>query len=100
MTTDALRSTLSGLLPAAQHDLEALVRIPSISADPARAGDVASAASTVARLATEAGAAQVQVVDGGGAPAVIATWPAPPGAPTVLLYAHMDVQPTGSVEEW
>src|SRR5689334_24167100 len=37
----------------------------------------------------------VDIVSAGGAPAVIATWPAPEGAPTVLLYAHMDVQPTG-----
>lgn len=36
----------------------------------------------------------------GGHPAVIASWPAPAGAPTVLLYAHADVQPTGPVAEW
>ena len=51
-------------------------------------------------MATEAGASEVQVVDAGGAPAVIASWPPPPGAPTVLLYAHLDVQPTGPVGEW
>jgi acetylornithine deacetylase/succinyl-diaminopimelate desuccinylase-like protein len=100
MSTDALRTALTDALPGARADLEALVRIPSISADPARSGDVASAAETVARLAHEAGAADVQVVDGGGKPAVIASWPAPAGALTVLLYAHMDVQPTGPAEQW
>jgi acetylornithine deacetylase/succinyl-diaminopimelate desuccinylase-like protein len=100
MSTDALRDTLTHVLPGARADLEALVRIPSISADPARSDDVHAAADTVSRLARDAGAADVQIVDGGGKPAVIATWPAPPGAPTVLLYAHMDVQPTGPLEEW
>src|SRR4029079_2721832 len=45
-------------------------------------------------------AADVEIVRSGGQPAVIASWPAPPGAPTVLLYAHADVQPTGPVAEW
>jgi acetylornithine deacetylase/succinyl-diaminopimelate desuccinylase-like protein len=100
MSTDALRTALTHALPGARADLEALARIPSISSDPARAGDVREAAEAVAGLAGEAGAANVQIVDAGGAPAVIATWPAPPGAPTVLLYAHLDVQPTGPLEEW
>ena len=100
MSTDALRSALTDVLPAARADLEALVRVPSISADPARAGDVQAAAETVAGHARDAGAADVQIVAAGGQPAVLATWPAPPGAPTVLLYAHLDVQPTGPVEQW
>ena len=54
----------------------------------------------VAELATDAGAATVEIVRNGGQPAVIASWPPPPGAPTVLLYAHADVQPTGAVSDW
>jgi acetylornithine deacetylase/succinyl-diaminopimelate desuccinylase-like protein len=100
MSNDQLRRALTATLSGARADLEALARIPSISSDPARAGDVREAAEAVAGLAGEAGAANVQIVDAGGAPAVIATWPAPPGAPTVLLYAHLDVQPTGPLEEW
>ncbi len=95
-----LAAALDAVLPGARADLEALVRIPSISADPARAADVRSAAEQVARLAAAAGAADARVVDAGGAPAVLAAWPAPPGAPTVLLYAHLDVQPTGPEAEW
>ncbi|MBC7373585.1 MAG: dipeptidase [Frankiales bacterium] len=88
-------------MPRARSDLEALVRIPTISSDPAHAGDVAQAVGAVADLARDAGAADVQVVStAGGQPALIATWPAPEGAPTVLLYAHLDVQPTGPAEQW
>lgn len=99
-STADLRIALDGVLPGARLDLEILAQIPSISADPARAGDVRMAADTVARLAREAGATDVQVACAGGAPAVIATWPPPSGAPTVLLYAHLDVQPTGPLDEW
>src|SRR5689334_23251276 len=100
MSTDALRDALTETLPGARADLEALVRVPSISSDPAHASDVQAAADWVTRQARAAGAADVQVVAAGGAPAVVATWPAPAGAPTVLLYAHLDVQPTGALEDW
>jgi acetylornithine deacetylase/succinyl-diaminopimelate desuccinylase-like protein len=100
MTTDAISAALSAALPAARDDLKALARIPSISSDPSHAADVQAAADWVVHQARAAGAADVTVVEAGGQPAVIATWPAPPGAPTVLLYAHMDVQPTGPLEEW
>ena len=100
MSTDALTAALSDVLPAAREDLKALARIPSISSDPSHAADVQAAADWVVHQARAAGAADVQVVEAGGKPAVIATWPAPEGAPTVLLYAHMDVQPTGPLEEW
>jgi acetylornithine deacetylase/succinyl-diaminopimelate desuccinylase-like protein len=99
-TAGELRAALERVLPGARQDLEELTRIPSVSADPARRGDVEHAAARVADLASEAGAADVRVVTAGGAPAVIASWPAPDGSPTVLLYAHLDVQPTGPQEEW
>lgn len=95
-----LAAALDDVLPAARADLEALVRIPSLSADPGRAADVRRAADEVAAHARAAGGQDVTVVDAGGAPAVLATWPAPDGAPTVLLYAHLDVQPTGPLSEW
>ena len=95
-----LAAALDGVLPGARTDLEALVRIPSLSADPGRAADVRRAADEVAAHARAAGGQDVTVVDAGGAPAVLATWPAPDGAPTVLLYAHLDVQPTGPLSEW
>ena len=99
-TLENLRAALADVLPGARADLEALVAIPSISCDPARAGDVRAAVEEVRRLAVEAGAADAVVVGCGGAPALVAHWPAPAGMPTVLLYAHADVQPTGPREQW
>ena len=81
------------LLPDIQRDLEALVRIESVWSDPARHDEVHRSAEAVATLLRDAGFASVEIVSEGGAPAVIARHPAPAGAPTVLLYAHHDVQP-------
>ena len=85
---------------ASLADLVDLARIPSISSLPDHHADVRRAIDRVAGHARDAGAASAEVVDAGGQPALIATWPAPAGAPTVLLYAHADVQPTGPVGEW
>jgi acetylornithine deacetylase/succinyl-diaminopimelate desuccinylase-like protein len=88
------------VLPAVRADLEDLVRIPSVWADPARRPEVHRSAAAVADLLTGAGFDDVRIVSEGGAPAVIARRPAPPGAPTVLLYAHHDVQPEGEPSQW
>jgi acetylornithine deacetylase/succinyl-diaminopimelate desuccinylase-like protein len=96
-----LTDAVLAALPGARADLERLVRIPSIWALPAHADDVRRSAEAVAELARGAGAADVGIVSAdGGAPAVLAHWPAPEGKPTVLLYAHHDVQPTGGDEHW
>jgi acetylornithine deacetylase/succinyl-diaminopimelate desuccinylase-like protein len=83
------------MLPGIRNDLEALIRIPSVSADPGADDDVRQCAELTARLLGAAGAAEVDILDDieGGKPAVIARYPAPPGRPTVLFYAHYDVQP-------
>jgi acetylornithine deacetylase/succinyl-diaminopimelate desuccinylase-like protein len=99
-TVDRLRAALAEVLPGARADLERLVGIPSISSDPGRADDVRQAVEQVRGFAEDAGAADTAVVSCGGAPSLIAHWPAPAGMPTVLLYAHADVQPTGPVEQW
>ena len=88
------------LLPQVRSDLEDLVRIESVWADPARRGEVHRSAEKVAELLRGSGFADVEIVSEGGAPAVIARHPAPPGAPTVLLYAHHDVQPEGDAAQW
>jgi acetylornithine deacetylase/succinyl-diaminopimelate desuccinylase-like protein len=88
------------ILPSVRQDLEDLVRIQSVGADPARSGEVQRSAQAVAKLLSEAGFDDVQIVREDGAPAVIARYPAPDGAPTVLLYAHHDVQPEGDTSHW
>jgi acetylornithine deacetylase/succinyl-diaminopimelate desuccinylase-like protein len=95
-----LRDRLAQVMPGVRSDLEDLVRIPSVWAQPEHHDDVHRSAEAVAQLLREAGFAEVDVVSEGGAPAVIAHHPAPDGAPTVLLYAHHDVQPTGDVSSW
>jgi acetylornithine deacetylase/succinyl-diaminopimelate desuccinylase-like protein len=96
-----LRTAVDHVLTEARADLERLVRIPSIWADPTHREDTRRSAEAVAALAADAGADRVDVVAApDGAPAVIAHWAGPEGAPTVLLYAHHDVQPTGGDELW
>ncbi|MDQ1713112.1 MAG: cysteinylglycine-S-conjugate dipeptidase [Frankiaceae bacterium] len=97
----SLRERVEAEVPRALADLADLVAIPSVSSDPARAGDVLASAELTARLFLEAGLADAKVVTTGGArPAVIAHRAGPPGAPAVLLYAHHDVQPTGDRAGW
>jgi acetylornithine deacetylase/succinyl-diaminopimelate desuccinylase-like protein len=88
------------VLPSVREDLEDLVRIQSVWADPGRRDEVHKSAQAVFDLFTGVGFTDVRIVSEGGAPAVIARHPAPPGAPTVLLYAHHDVQPEGDPQQW
>ena len=99
--SDDLRATLRDLMPALRSDLEDLVRIQSVSADPARTGEVWRSADAVADLLRAEGCEPVDIVSAeGGAPAVIARKAGPEGAPTVLLYAHHDVQPENDPVDW
>jgi acetylornithine deacetylase/succinyl-diaminopimelate desuccinylase-like protein len=100
VSEDEIRAALASDADESRALLEELVRIPSISAAADHARDVDAVIARVAELATDAGAASTEIVRSGGQPALIASWPAPAGAPTVLLYAHADVQPTGPVEQW
>jgi acetylornithine deacetylase/succinyl-diaminopimelate desuccinylase-like protein len=95
------RPRLASVLPSVRRDLERLVRIRSVSSDPAAAEDTRASADLVAELLREAGLSDAEVVSvEGGQPAVLAHRPAPTGAPTVLLYAHHDVQPEGDRADW
>jgi acetylornithine deacetylase/succinyl-diaminopimelate desuccinylase-like protein len=89
------------VLPSVRADLERLVRIPSVSADPAAAPHLRRSAGEVAELLLAAGLPEVDILTvPHGQPAVVARRPAPPGARTVLLYAHHDVQPPGDPANW
>jgi acetylornithine deacetylase/succinyl-diaminopimelate desuccinylase-like protein len=85
----------------ARAELESLVRIPSISADSERANDVQSSAERTAEILRAHGLENVRLSGvEGSQPFVLAEWMHADGAPTVLLYAHHDVQPPGVVENW
>src|SRR5215468_12107230 len=100
MTDDDLRAKVAAILPGVRADLERLVAIPSIAFDGFDHAPVHASAAAVAELLRGAGLPDVKVVQAGGQPAVIGRRPAPPGAPTVLLYAHHDVQPVGDASQW
>jgi acetylornithine deacetylase/succinyl-diaminopimelate desuccinylase-like protein len=77
------------------------LRIPSISAEPARAGDLRASADFGAGLLREAGLEHVAVLETGGGPAVYGDWlHAGEAAPTVLVYGHHDVQPVDPLDQW
>jgi acetylornithine deacetylase/succinyl-diaminopimelate desuccinylase-like protein len=100
MNIDELRGRIQDVLPGIRRDLEDLVRIESVSADPERASEVQRSAEAVSAL-FEAEGFRVQITTAdGGAPAVIAHRAGPAGAPTVLLYAHHDVQPENDHADW
>jgi len=79
---------------------KALLRIPSVSALPRHAADCRRAADWLVALATEAGLEHAEVVETGGHPIAYADWLHAPGAPTVLVYGHYDVQPVDPLDLW
>ena len=82
------------------EELKQFLRIPSISAQPAHAGDVQHAAEFVAASLHSAGLENVEIILTTGHPLVYADWLHAPGKPTVLCYGHYDVQPPDPLEEW
>jgi len=82
------------------EELLALLRIPSISADPAFKNDVLKTAEFVANKLTEAGADKVEICPTAGYPIVYGEKIIDPALPTVLVYGHYDVQPSVPDELW
>ena len=96
-----LAAAVDELFPWIRSELEALVRIPSVSAAGYDAAQVRRSAEATADLLTRSGFTGVEILELPGAhPAVYGEIAGPPGAPTVLLYAHHDVQPPGPDSEW
>jgi acetylornithine deacetylase/succinyl-diaminopimelate desuccinylase-like protein len=88
-------------MPALLEDLKGLVRIQSVSADPARLSEVEkSAAKTRDLFAAEGFETEIVRAYDGAPPAVVGEKKGPEGAPTVLLYAHHDVQPENDPADW
>ncbi len=83
------------------NDLKNLIRIPSISFPGFDPSMVRQSAEAVANLLKKSGLRDVRILDAGkGHPSVFGHWTGAPGKPTILLYAHHDVQPTGKEELW
>ncbi|MBY6276248.1 dipeptidase [Symbiobacterium thermophilum] len=82
------------------NEFLSLLRIPSISTDPAAAGAVRQAAEWVAERLRQAGMDGVRILETGGHPAVYGQWCGAPGRPTVLIYGHFDVQPVDPLHLW
>ncbi len=83
------------------NSLKELVRIPSVSFPGFDPGQVRKSAEAVTRLLSRSGLKDVRILKTGeGHPAVFGQWTKAPSKPTVLLYAHHDVQPIGREELW
>jgi acetylornithine deacetylase/succinyl-diaminopimelate desuccinylase-like protein len=94
-----LRAAVAREMPGVRADLERLVRIPSVAFEGFDHSQVDRSAEAVAELLRGCGL-DTRIVAEGGRPAVIGRKAAPAGAPTVLLYAHHDVQPAGDPALW
>ena len=81
-------------------ELKDLLRIPSISTLDEHKGDVQKAAEFVAADLRRIGLENVQVIPTKGHPLVYGDWLHASGKPTVLMYAHYDVQPPDPLNEW
>ncbi|MCU1551397.1 MAG: dipeptidase [Glaciihabitans sp.] len=106
-TNEAMKDAVQAGLPKAIADLSNLVRIPSVSWDGFDPSTVAASAEAVKALIEGLGVFETveisrAAIDGEklGQPAVLASRAARNGKPTILLYAHHDVQPPGNDEEW
>ena len=97
---DAVLKILAENEPQYLRELAEFVAIPSVSTDPAHAADVRRAAEWVASRLRKAGPIEVEVWETPRHPAVFGRWNGAPGAPTVLIYGHCDVQPADPVELW
>ena len=84
----------------ALNTLKAFCRIESVSTDPAYKAGILQAAEFVAAQLRDAGFPQVEVIETAGHPIVLAERCETPGAPTVLVYGHYDVQPPDPLDKW
>ncbi len=81
-------------------ELKDFLRIPSISAKSEHSGDMVTAASWLAERMLEAGLQSAEVIQTAGHPIVLGEWRGAPGAQTLLVYGHYDVQPPEPLDEW
>lgn len=103
---EAFRTSVASRFDATVAELTELVAIPGIAWDAFDAQELERGAQAVAALIRSAGISDVEILrvnfpDGRtGRPAVVARKPAAANKPTILLYAHHDVQPPGDADLW
>src|SRR3954451_22707411 len=101
MSDDAIRRFVDAHREEFLEDLVEWLRIPSVSTDPDRAGDVRQSAEWLAAAFRRTGFPVVDIWETTGSPSVFAEWPAAdPDAPAVVVYGHHDVQPVDPLELW
>ena len=105
MDSTTLRGRVDADLPQMIADLERLVRIPSIGYPGYDPANVRASAEATVGILRAAGVPEVRLIEltsgeHPGHPAVYGEIPGPEGAPTLLLYAHHDVQPEGEAADW
>lgn len=102
VTHEQLAERVAALMPSMVEDLKRLVRIPSIATAGFPDAPLFEAHDAVVDLLREAGVEQIGDIriEGKTAPVITAEIPGPEGAPTVLLYTHYDVVPTGDESLW
>jgi acetylornithine deacetylase/succinyl-diaminopimelate desuccinylase-like protein len=98
--TADIEARLDAGFDGAVDELIAFCRIPSVSTDPDFQPDVRRAAGFLAERFAKAGLENVELYETGGHPFVLADWLHAPGAPTILVYGHYDVQPPDPLEKW
>lgn len=100
-TERALRERIASDMPRTIDELERLVRIPSMGYPDYDPAAVRASAEATRDILEDAGVDNARLLElDGGHPAVFGELPGPEGAPTVLLYAHHDVQPEGPIDQW
>jgi acetylornithine deacetylase/succinyl-diaminopimelate desuccinylase-like protein len=96
-----IRQKVRDLMPGVLDDLKDLITYPSIAFPGYPSKPVYDMADATAALLKRYGLKDVHLLDiPGGYPAVYGEIPAPPGAPTVMMYAHYDVQPARKEDGW
>ncbi len=84
-----------------RHELHELLRFPSLSGDPAHAGDIQHAAQWLAAHLHALGLESARIMPTAGHPVVYGEWlGAGPDKPTVLVYGHYDVVPAAMEDGW
>lgn len=101
LNPDEIRQKVETLMPEVLADLKSLIKYPSVAFRGYPSEPVHAMAEATADVLKRSGLQRVRFLDiNGGYPAVYGEIAPPPGAPTVMMYAHYDVQPARKEEGW